>query len=228
MRRLRLRRKKVCIGVFLIISAAVIPNVASGEEEMKAKLINLPKPVLNGSVSIEETIERRRSVRSYSDKDLTLEQVSQLLWAAQGITSARGFRAAPSAGALYPLEVYAVRKDGLFRYKPQGHRLELISSDDLRQELARAAWGQGFVAQAPLDIVICAVYERVTSKYGKRGIRYTDIEVGHAAENVHLQAIALGLYSVPVGAFNDNSVSSILGLSKEEDPIYIIPVGYKR
>lgn len=192
------------------------------------KVISLPKPVLKGTLSLEEAIKERRSVRSYSDRDLTLEQLSQLLWAAQGITDIRGFRAAPSAGALYPLEIYVAKKDGLFHYIPEGHKLELIIAKDLRQGLTEASWGQGFIAQAPVNIIICAVYDRVTSRYGKRGIRYTDIEVGHAAENVHLQAVALGLDSVPVGAFSDGAVSSVLGLSKEETPIYIIPVGYKR
>lgn len=192
------------------------------------KSISLPKPVLKGDVSLEETIKMRRSVRSYSDKELTLDELSQLLWAAQGITDMRGLRAAPSAGALYPLEIYVAKKDGLFRYRPQGHRLELVSDKDLRGKLADASWGQDFIAQAPVDIVICAVYKRITSKYGQRGVRYTDIEVGHAAENVHLEAVALGLDSVPVGAFNDDAVTSVLGLSKDETPIYIIPVGYKK
>lgn len=232
MKRSILQKAKVYIGDFLIFSLfglfAIFPNVARGEEAMDKKVISLPKPILKGDVSIEETIKKRRSVRSYSEKDLTIEQLSQLLWAAQGITDMRGLRAAPSAGALYPLEIYVVKKDGLFHYTSHGHRLKLISNRDLRRELTSAAWGQGFIAQAPVNIVICAVYERVTSRYGKRGVRYTDIEVGHAAENVHLQAVALGLDSVPIGAFSDGEVSSILGLSKDETPIYIIPVGYRR
>lgn len=220
---------QIIMKSFLVVTLGLsIFNIAKGEEEMKTKVISLPKPVLEGRVSIEETIKVRRSVRRYSDKELTLEQLSQLLWAAQGITDMRGLRAAPSPGALYPLEIYVVKKEGLFHYTPQGHKLELISPKDLRQELAGAAWGQGFISQAPVDIVICAVYERVTSRYGERGIRYTDIEVGHAAENIHLQAVALGLDSVPVGAFGDDAVSSLLGLPRKEEPIYIIPVGYKR
>lgn len=202
-------------------------DAACGEEKM-TKTINLPNPALKGNISIEESMVKRRSVRRYSEKELTLEQLSQILWAAQGITDEKGFRAAPSAGALYPLEVYAVKKDGLFHYIPEGHKLEIISPKDLRRELTDAAWGQNFIYEAPVDIVICAVYKRVTTRYGDRGVRYTDIEVGHAAQNIHLQAAALGLASVPLGAFSDSDVSSVLGLSKEETPVYIIPVGYRR
>jgi len=155
------------------------------------------------------------------------EQISQLLWACQGITDSRGLRAAPSAGALYPLEVYLVKEDGVYRYIPEGHKLEKRSDKNVKKELAGASWGQHFVEEASIGIVICAAYERVTSRYGERGIRYTDIEVGHAAENVHLEAVSLGLSSVPVGAFNDGAVSKILNLSDGEKPIYIIPVGYK-
>lgn len=188
--------------------------------------INLPKPKLKSSFSVEEAILKRRSVRRYSSKELTIDQISQLLWAGQGITDVRGFRAAPSAGALYPLEIYLLKNDGVYRYIPEGHRLERISDRNLKKALAVASWNQRFINEAAVDIVICAVYERVTSRYGKRGIRYTDIEVGHAAENIHLQALSLGLCSVPVGAFNDNAVSKILNLSSMEKPIYIIPVGY--
>jgi len=190
-------------------------------------VISLPEPKLKGTMSLEEAIQRRRSKRSYISQELTLEEISQLLWSVQGITDERrGFRAAPSAGALYPLEIYLVKADGLYRYIPDGHRIKRLSEKDLRRPLAQAALWQGFVAQAPIDIVICAVYERVTSKYGKRGVRYTDIEVGHAAQNLHLQAVALGLGSVPIGAFDDDAVKKVLSLPKDHQPLYIIPVGH--
>ncbi len=191
--------------------------------------IPLPEPQLKGKISLEETISQRRSKRRYRPQELTLEQISQLLWSAQGITDeGGGFRSAPSAGALYPMEIYLLNKDGLFHYLPEEHKLERASQDDLRRELAAAAWGQSFIAQAPVDIVIAAVYERVTSRYGARGSRYTDIEVGHIAQNIHLQAVALGLGSVPVGAFDDRAVKELLKLPKEEQPLYIIPVGYPK
>ena len=212
---------------FLLMAASlcIIQSPVGGAEEMEK--INLPEPKLKSTVSLEETIAKRRSVRRYSSQKLTDSQISQLLWACQGITSPGGLRAAPSAGALYPLEVYLVKDDGLYKYLFEGHKLEKRSGKNLKKDLGSAAWGQAFVEKAPANIIICAVYERVTSKYGKRGTRYTDIEVGHAAENVHLQAVSLGLDSCPVGAFDDSAVSKILGLSKDEKPIYIIPVGYK-
>lgn len=192
-------------------------------------IIELPAPKLKSDVSLEEAIYKRRSKRSFSQRDLSLEQVSRILWSCQGMTDERrGFRAAPSPGALYPLEIYAVKQDGLFHYIPDGHKLELVSREDLRARLSNAAWGQDFIREAPLDIVICAVYSRVTSKYGQRGIRYADIEVGHAAQNIQLEAVSLGLVSCVVGAFDSKGVSELLNLSKDEEPLYIIPVGYSK
>ncbi|NQT46629.1 MAG: SagB/ThcOx family dehydrogenase [Candidatus Omnitrophica bacterium] len=191
--------------------------------------INLTKPKLEGDMSLEETIQKRRSVRSFSGEDLTLEEVSQLCWAAQGITGKRRpLRSAPSAGARYPLEVYLIQKGGTFHYIPEGHKLERISGEDLRSELSAQALGQSPVKDAALDIVIAAVYDRVSSKYGERGRRYSDIEAGHAAQNIHLQAVALGLGSVPMGAFDDDGVKDLLGLADNEEPIYIIPVGHPK
>lgn len=193
------------------------------------KTIDLPKPRLKGNVSVEEAIGKRRSVRSYSSEEVSLEDISQLLWACQGITNEpMGFRASPSAGALYPLEIYLVKKDGLFHYVSEGHKLEVVSDKDVRKSLAAAAWGQKPVSEANMDIVICAVYERVTSKYREHGVRYTDMEAGHAAQNVFLQAEALGLSSVPLGAFTDAAVSKVLSLPRDVKPLYILPVGYKK
>jgi len=196
-------------------------------EAKDMETIKLPEPKLKSTVSIEETISKRRSVRSYSSKELTTEEISQLLWACQGVTDPRGLRAAPSAGALYPLEIYLVKNDGIYHYLPDGHILEKKSDKNVKSDLVKVSWNQRFIETASIDIVICAVYERVTSKYGQRGAQYTDIEVGHAAENIHLQAVSLGLSSVPVGAFDEGAVSNILGLPNNEKPIYIIPVGYK-
>jgi SagB-type dehydrogenase family enzyme len=178
-------------------------------------------------MSVEEALTRRRSVRSFAAKDLTMKQVSQLAWAAQGITDpARGFRTAPSAGALYPLEVYLVKRDGLFRYIPEGHKLLRRSEEDLRGSLSEAAFGQSSVREAALDIVIIAIYERTRVKYGAKAERYVHIEAGHVGQNIHLQAIALGLGSVSVGGFDDRAVARVLSLPSDESPLYIIPVGY--
>jgi len=189
-------------------------------------MIELPQPKTKGTVSIEETITKRRSVRNFQKKNLTIEQISQILWSAQGLTSKRGFRSAPSAGAIYPMEIYFASNDGLFRYIPQGHKIEKLKDGDLRSQLCNAAFGQDFISYAGISIIICCDYEKIISKYSKRGIRYADMEAGHITQNIQLQAVSLGLGSCPVGAFNDGSVSKLLQLPKNLTPIYIIPVGY--
>lgn len=215
--------------IFLILLGWTIEPVEGRDMKTKKDEIVLPEPKTKGEMSVEETILRRRSIRSFSSKELTLEQISQLLWATQGITEPRrGFRAAPSAGALYPLEIYLIKGDGIFHYDVENHSLDKTGDTDVRGEITRAAWGQSFILQAPVSIIICAVRSRVTGRYGNRGNRYVDIEVGHAAENLHLQAVALGLGSVPVGAFTDSEVKKILDLPRNTEPIYIIPVGYAR
>lgn len=207
-----------------VLSFLLSLSVFSYADEM---MIKLPAPKQKGNISLEETIEKRRSERSLSGKELTLEQVGQLLWSCQGITDkGRGFRSAPSAGATYPLEVYLVSPDGLFHYIPETHSIERIKSEDLREELSIACLGQRFVKDAAIDIIMCADFKRTTGRYRKRGENYVYIEVGHAAENVNLQAVALGLGSVPVGAFSDGAVKKLLDLPEDIVPIYVIPVGY--
>lgn len=203
-------------------------------EASGAEMLKLPQPKYDSNFSIEKTLLERRSVRSYKNEPLTLAGVSQLLWAAQGITEkTKGLRTAPSAGALYPLETYLVVGNvtglpvGLYKYNPRGHELEKIADGDKRAELSKAALGQSSVSQAPIVIAISAVYERITGKYGQRGIRYTDMEAGHVGENVALQAVALGLSTVMVGAFDDDSVKNVLGLPAAERPLYLIPIGKK-
>lgn len=198
----------------------------SRAEEMK-----LPQPNTTGKISLEEAISKRRSQRDFLDKNLSLEQVSQLLWSAQGKTGEKqrySFRATPSAGALYPMELFILTKEGSFHYIAEGHTLEVISKKDSREDLAEAALGQNCIRGAPLDIVICAVFGRVTQKYGQRGIRYVHMEAGHLAQNIHLQAVAQGLGSVPIGAFSDEKVKKVLSLPSEYEPLYIIPIGYAR
>jgi SagB-type dehydrogenase family enzyme len=209
---------------------------------MKQATIKLPGAQLKGNVSLEETISRRRAVRRYSEKPILLSQLSQILWAAQGITGTGEFRAAPSAGATYPLEIYVVigkqcidngkaKQDfqelqaGIYHYEPNSHSLSLRTSGDLRPYLARAALDEEFIAKAPVDIVICALYHRTSYRYGKRGERYVHMEVGHVGENIHLQAMAIGLSTVEVGAFNDEAVIEVLGVDQQFKPIYIMPIG---
>ena len=196
-----------------------------------AEVIKLPDPHYDSKTSIEKSLLERRSVRDYTKESLTLSEVSQLLWAAQGITRPGGYRPAPSAGALYPLEIYIIAakvKDlvpGTYKYRPRNQELVRTNDGDNRAALCRAALGQSPVNDAPVVLVFCAVYERTTSKYGQRGIRYVHMEAGHAAQNVCLQAISLGLGTVVIGAFNDKEVQKVMGLDKDEYPLCILPVG---
>ena len=190
-----------------------------------------------GFVSVEEALARRRSIREYADEPLTIDQVMQLLWAAQGITNAEhGFRTAPSAGGTYPLEIYLVTRPsgvvgleaGVYRYEPQKHSLIKMIRGDLSRQLMAAALDQEWVGAAPINFVITTIFERTTSKYGERGVRYAWQETGHAAQNIYLQAVALDLGNVVVGAFHDTEVQRILGLSDFEKPACVIPVGVLR
>jgi SagB-type dehydrogenase family enzyme len=200
-----------------------------GKTDGESEEIMLPDPKLKGSISLEEALKIRRSIRDFSEKDLTLEDISQILWAAQGITEeSLGFRTAPSAGALYPLELFVVKSDGLFHYVAEEHKLEKLSSQDLRQKLMKASLFQESISTAPIDIVITAIYERTTAKYGERGIRYVHIEAGHACQNILLQAAALQLGAVPIGAFSDDEVQKVLNLPAAYKPLYVIPVGHPR
>ena len=194
-------------------------------------------PRTSGSVSVEEALARRRSIREYADEPLTIDQVMQLLWAAQGITNADyGFRTAPSAGGTYPLEIYLVTRpsgvvgleSGIYRYEPRNHTLIRIVGGDFSAQLMAAALDQEWVGAAPISFVITTIFERTTSKYGERGVRYVWQETGHAAQNMYLQAVALGLGNVVVGGFHDNEVQRILQLSDFEKPAYVIPVGVLR
>jgi SagB-type dehydrogenase family enzyme len=196
--------------------------------------IPLPAAASGGEMPVEEALEQRRSIREFSRDGLELEDVSQLLWAAQGVTGRRGYRAAPSAGALYPLEIYVVAGDvaglspGVYRYRPDKHDLVLVADGDRRKPLASAALDQGWVRRAPAVLVIAGVYERTMAKYGERGRRYVHMEVGHAAQNVYLQATARGLGTVMVGAFDDDEVREVLGLPADHEPLGIMPVGHGR
>ncbi len=226
-------KAKLMLIPILIPGALCLPGglgcgqTTAGPTTASATEVSLPAPSTTGETSVEQALAERRSVRQFRAEDLTIEQIGQLLWAAQGITEpSRGFRTAPSAGALYPLELYLLTRDGVFHYLPKGHKLVQLSEQDRRAQLARAALGQSFVRTAPLDIVITAVYARTRAKYGDRAERYVILEAGHAAQNLHLQAVALGLGSVPVGAFTDAKVAELLNLPADETPLYIITIGH--
>lgn len=194
-----------------------------------APITPLPKPQTTGSMSLEEALQNRRSTRDFSTQGVDIQAISQLLWAAQGITHERGFRTAPSAGALYPLEIYLLTLDAVYHYVPDNHALEMIHSGDFRAQLHNAALRQDPVRDAPVVFVITAVYERTQGKYGaERSPRYVHLEAGHAAQNLLLQAVAIGLGAVPIGAFHDRAVQEVLGLPEDHEPMYIIPVGHPK
>ncbi|HEY60887.1 MAG TPA: SagB/ThcOx family dehydrogenase [Anaerolineae bacterium] len=219
------------IGLSFMLLQTMMGDEYEPKEPINEK-IKLLEPEYDSNTSVEQALLERRSVRAYKDEPLTLTEVSQLLWAAQGITDPRkGFRTAPSAGALYPLEVYVVINNaegvakGVYKYKPHEHELVKVKDGGVRDELTVAALGQTCVGDGSMVIVFSAVYERTTQKYGDRGIRYVHMEAGHAAQNVYLQAVSLNLGTVVVGAFKDDEVRKILNMSDEEHPLYIMPVG---
>jgi len=196
--------------------------------------IHLPPPSQKGSLSLEEAIARRRSIRDFTPSPVSQTQLSQILWATQGISNTRGrYRTVPSAGATYPLEIFVVCggngvdgiDSGIYHYNVNNHSLTLHYKGDVRLELAKAALGEESIYQAPVDIVICALYERTAMRYGERGERYAHIEVGHAGQNIYLQATTLGLATVAIGAFYDEQVREVLRLDKQYKPLYIMPVG---
>ena len=216
------------IPLFFIIGCQKIEKDIRGEPMNKE--IKLPVPELKGRISVEETLSKRRSRREYKDEHLSLKEVGQLLWSAQGITVRWGGRTAPSAGATYPLEIYLVvgraetLTPGLYHYLASSHSLVKVIEGDLRRRLAQAALGQKVIEKAPITIVITAVFQRTTARYGERGVRYVQIEVGHAGENIYLQAESLGLATVAIGAFQDKEIKEVLKLAREE-PLYLMPVG---
>jgi SagB-type dehydrogenase family enzyme len=220
------------VVLVVVLSAALllkpyIPRGGGGAGLGNGEIL-LPAPRLKGDMSVEEAIARRRSVRNYRREPLTLSELSQLLWAAQGITH-ENKRSAPSAGATYPMEVFVFVgsvegvEPGIYRYDPARHSLQTVRLGDLRGELQKAALNQEWVGKAAADIVLVAFYGRTTGYYGSRGRMYVHMEAGHIGQNIYLQATALGLGTVSVGAFDESRVAEIIGT--EGVPLYIFPVG---
>jgi len=195
-------------------------------KNMKA-VITLPPVDSRGATFLEEILRKRESWRRFSQEPLTNEEVARVMWAAQGVTRTWGGRTAPSAGALFPLEVYVVLEGGVHHYLPRNHQLLRLSGEDVREALCSAALSQAFIRDAPATVVIAVVFERVTVKYGSRGERYAMIEAGHAAQNILLQATSMGLDSVPVGAFHDERVRQVLDLPDDHRPVYLVTVGHR-
>lgn len=192
-------------------------------------ILELPAPVFDEDLSVREALNRRRSVRTYSSEPLTPALISALLWACDGRTVPWGGRTAPSAGATYPLEIYVVSgrvcglDAGLYRYDCNRHGLVAVRSGDLRGSLAAASWNQRMLREAPATLVLAAVRERTTDRYGDRGNRYIFMEAGHCGQNVHLAAESLHLGTVMIGAFDDRKVQAVLGIP--EEVLYLCPVG---
>jgi SagB-type dehydrogenase family enzyme len=220
----------VLLAVAIAMGGAALPPPRATADDSVA----LPVPRRDGPVAVERALSLRRSLREFSKAPLSLDAASQLLWAAQGSTGAGGLRTAPSAGALHPLEVFLVAgavsgvESAVYRYDPPAHRLLRVVAGDRRAALAEAALGQDWIAAAPAILVIGAVPGRTAAKYGSRAARYMAIEAGHAAENVALQAVALGLGSCDVGAFRDARVQRALELPRDVEPLLLLPVGHPR
>ena len=219
----------ICV---LLLSGAVFSSAGPGAQE--AAMV-LPLPATDGEMSVEAALAARRSVRAFTGAGMSLDTLAQLCWAAQGVSDElRGFRTAPSAGALYPLDLYVAAGEveglarGLYRYLPDRHSLAVERSGDLREALAVAALGQSWIAEAPVAFIIVGVPERAERRYGPRAVRYTILEAGHAAQNLSLQAVALELGTTVVGAFADRELRRTLELPADHDPLYIIPAGEPR
>ena len=196
------------------------------------EILQLPVPRYDGETSVEKALLQRRSVRSYKKDPLTVSDISQILWAGQGITEKTyGLRTAPSAGALYPLELYLVAtnvdelKPGVYKYKPQDHTIERISDGDKRNDVSNAALKQDAIENSSAIVIITAIYERTEVKYGNRSERYVNIEVGHVGQNIYLQAVSLGIGTVMIGAFKDEALKKVLGFTGGEYPLGIMPLG---
>lgn len=234
------------IGIAVLVLRIGFQSVTPNEKRMAAKqgdmaqsdkipepgeLIDLPLPVLDGAVSLEKALTLRRSVRTYSDEPLSLDELAQLLWSAQGITNDRGFRTAPSAGATFPIEMFVMvnrvegLKKGIYHHIIDSHQLRFLRETDIAAELARASLSQSMIADGGVVLIFAAEFERTTQRYGERGIRYVYNEIGHVSQNVHLQAAALGLATVVIGAYRDDEVEELLDLGEHLRVLYMMPVG---
>ncbi|MFP4026457.1 MAG: SagB/ThcOx family dehydrogenase [Candidatus Brocadiia bacterium] len=227
-------KRAVPMALLFLLALTFWIECTTGGKKM-AEAVDLPEPKSKGKVSLEETLAGRRSRRHFREKSIALGDLSQVLWAAQGITGAQHKkRTCPSAGATYPLELFVVVGNGgvkgldagVYHYEPGSHSLKKGFDQDVREKLARAALRQQFIGQAPVNIVIAADYSRTTGRYGDRGHRYVHMEVGHAGENIYLQAESLGLGTVAVGAFEDDDVGEVVRLPDKLAPLYIMPLGY--
>ncbi len=233
---------KITLIILIILLAVVIayliwPKSIGTQNMAVTATVKLPEPKITGTMSVEQAINDRRSVRRYTNESLTLQDVSQLMWAAQGITDNKTkFRTVPSGGHTFPLEVYILvgknsvkgLNEGVYHYNPFNNTLEQILGNDVRPELSQAANGQPWVKEAPVDIIITGNYQKMIDKYKdeKLSTRFVDMEAGHAGQNIYLESESLNLATVALGSFKDDQVHQILNIPSNENTLYIYPVGH--
>jgi SagB-type dehydrogenase family enzyme len=216
----------VLVAVVTAGCVSSAPPEVMDETQRYSETIELAEPELSGSSSLEQTLEERRSTRDFTAEEVPLDTIGQLFWAGQGITDDVGHRTAPSAGARYPIELYAISASTFMHYLPEGHRVEQRTDTTTLSLLSAAAFQQGFVSDAPLVLVITAVPARTEAEYGAVAHDLVNREAGHVAQNILLQATSLGLAAVPVGGFDPAEVARLLALAPGEDVLYLLPVGY--
>jgi SagB-type dehydrogenase family enzyme len=225
-------KKMLLIGIAVIFSIAgvyMFTNGKKAEKKEEKNVIYLPKPQFSGKISIETALLKRRSIRKYTDSPLTLKETGQLLWAAQGITNERGFRTAPSAGAVYPMNLYIIVQNAggmekaIYRYIPQGHKLLKIKNTSKINfsKISRQSW----ISKASVIFVITADYKRISEVYGGWGVKFANMEAGHIAQNIQLQGVSIAVGSCVVGAFEGIEISALLNLTQKETPVYLVAVG---
>jgi SagB-type dehydrogenase family enzyme len=240
------RKKKLVLIILIIVFISVLSlYYFSGQKKSVytnrniISITSLPSPVLTGNISVEEAIQNRRSVRTFSNESITIGNLSQILWAAQGITDNQSsLRAAPSAGQVYPLEIYIIignngvsgLENGVYHYVPSNNTLEKLLNGDLKSDLSGIANGQPWVKQAPIDILITGNYLKMVDKYGDKDLstRFVDLEAGHVGENIYLESESLGLVTVSLGSFNEKQLVQLLNIPNNETPLYIFPVGHPK
>jgi len=234
--------KTFAVSFIIILTALPLPSFAQASREfsfpqttrrnvrtrsLPFKVIQLTEPNLAGNISLEKALAERRSVREFSKKKLTYTQIGQLAWAGQGITDTnRGFRTAPSVGAIYPLILYIATDEGIFTYNPREHALQQFVQGSISNQLAEAAFGQNAIADAPCNIIIAGSVRKLVMKYQNAARRYMLLEAGHVAQNILLESVSLDLGAVPIGVFNLDAVRQICRMQRDVEPLYIIPVGH--
>lgn len=205
--------------------ASEAPASVFEQHDRYPDVVELPEPDITGTMTLEKALSDRRSTRTFSSEELGVETIGQLFWAGQGVTHEGGYRTAPSAGALYPLQLYAVTQDRVIRYRPETHDAASRADSSTLQELPALAFDQEFIAAAPLVVLVTGTATRTETKYGAKAEAFVDREAGHAAQNIILQATALGLNSVAVGGFEEGTIEPLLLLPPGERVLYLIPIG---